>query len=350
MKILFKDEALPQSIPFSRLRTIFSFRDGIFTPIERVRAMYGDDIELYFSHPNKSYQDLVAPVDGLIALPEDMEDKDFDYIIGSSLVDTISIIERAGTNINSDLKLIDKSSFLSPEEFTAKFPLVEIIGSLDRLFVSRSVKILSRNTVFDTTDGVIIINDDTTIAPFTHIAGNVYIGKGCDIVNARISHDTIVGNRCRVSGEVSNAIFNDFSYKSHDGFIGCTVIGTWVNFGALTTTSNLKNNYSIIKLSLPQTMEDDSERVLTPTNQIKFGSLIGDYTKTAIGTMINCGTVLDSGSNVLSHRPEKYTPALSWLDAEHKYDKTRFTADCKYILSRKGVELHENFAALVEMI
>lgn len=350
MKILFKDEALPQSIPFSRLRTIFSFRDGIFTPIERVRAMYGDDVELYFSHPDKCYQDLVAPVDGLTPVTEDMEDKDFDYIIGSSLVDTITIIERAGANINSDLKLIDKSNFLSSEEFIAKFPEVEIIGSADNLFVSRTAKILSRNTVFDTTEGVIIINDDTTIAPYTVIAGNVYIGKGCDIVNARISHDTIVGNRCRVSGEVANTVFNDCSYKSHDGFIGCTVIGTWVNFGALTTTSNLKNNYSIIKLSLPQTMADGAERVLTPTGQIKFGSLIGDFTKTAIGTMINCGTVLDSGSNVLSHRPEKYTPALSWLDDKQRYDKARFVADCKYILSRKGVELHENFAALVNMI
>lgn len=352
MKILLKDLALPQTIPFSRFRTIFSFRDGIYTTIERVKIIHGcnKEIELYFSHPNKKYQNIVAYTDGLIPVSGNMQDSDFDLIIDSSTIDTLSIFQKIENNIIEDLKITDKSRFLSSVEFEQKFPNVEVLGDRELLYVAGDVDITSRNVIFDTRQGVIIVDSGTVISPFTIISGVTYIGCNSDIVNARISYNTIIGNRCRVSGEVSSVIFNDFAYKSHDGFLGQTILGVWVNLGAMTTTSNLKNNFSTISLLLPITSENMAEKNITSTESMKFGSFIGDYSKTAIGTMINCGTVLDSGSNVILQSMEKYIYPLSWIDNSTKYEKNRFIKDCEYILSRKGVSLPIGFAELVDLI
>lgn len=351
MKILFKDEALPQTIPFSRLRTIFSLRDGIYTPIERVKVKYANDkLELYFSHPDKNYQDLVASVDGLLPMPVGMTERDFNLVISSETINTLSIFNKVKANILADLALTDKSRFLSADDFEKKFPLVEVLGDRNLLYVANDVNIISRNVILDTRAGVVIIDSGTVISPFSMISGTVYIGQGCDITNARISHNTIIGKHCRVSGEVSSVLFNDYSYKSHDGYIGKTVVGSWVNFGAMTTTSNLKNNYSDITLMLPITLQRRSNIELISTHDIKFGSLIGDFCKTAIGTMINCGTVIDTGCNILANRPEKYVPPMRWADSVIKYDKERFIKDCSYILSRKGITLPDAFVDLVEII
>lgn len=351
MKVLFKDEALPQTIPFSRLRTIFSLRDGIYTPIERIKVQYAKEkLELYFSHPDKNYQDLVASVDGLSPMPDDMTEHDFNVVISSYSVNTLSIFNKVKGNILADLKITDKSRFLSADEFEKKFPFVEVLGDRNLLYIAKDVNIISRSTILDARAGIVIIDSGTTLSPFSLISGTVYIGQGCHISNARISRETIIGNHCRVSGEVSSVLFNDYSSKSHDGYIGKTVVGSWVNLGAMTTTSNLKNNYSDITLMLPSTLQRCSNIELISTHNIKFGSLIGDFCKTAIGIMINCGTVIDTGCNILVSRPEKYIPPMCWADSTIKYDKERFIKDCSCILSRKGMILPDAFEDLVKII
>ncbi len=350
MKVLFKDLALPQTIPFSRFRTIFSFRDGIYTPIERALKSYDEDCALYFSHPDKEYEEFAAMVDGLIPAKGNTNESDYDIVITSETVDTLTIMDRVKENITHDLELRNKNNFLTGEDLMERYPKLRIIGDAYDLYIHKDVTITSDMIILDARDGIIVIDKGATISPFTTISGTTYIGKGTEVADARISHNTIIGNNCRVSGEVNNSIFNDYSYKSHEGFVGRSILGSWVNLGAMTTTSNLKNNYSIISLTLPESNSIRSELIKLSTNTIKFGSLIGDYTKTAIGVMINCGTVIDSGSNVMIDRPSNYIPPLRWLDYESQYDSERFISDTKTILGRKGVELPRGFKQLVKQL
>ncbi len=283
MNILFKDLALPQTIPFSRLRSIFSFRDGIFTPIERAKKLYGYDSTFYFTHPDTRYTELMAEVEGVLPYYEYDNETPFDVVITSDEVDTIKLLGRVKDRILGDFELVDKSNFLNGEELMEELPGIEIIGDVYNLYISKSVNIISRNIVIDTREGIVIIDDNTMIAPFTIISGTTYIGKCCEVINARISNNSIIGDNCRVSGEVTNSIFNDYAYKSHDGFLGMSILGTWVNLGALTSTSNLKNNYSNISIMLPKTMSMNSELVKVSTDTIKFGSFIGDIQKQLLG-------------------------------------------------------------------
>jgi hypothetical protein len=108
-----------------------------------------------------------------------------------------------------------------------------------------------------------------------------------------------------VRGEVTTSVFLGFSNKAHDGFVGHSVIGHWVNLGALTTTSNLKNTYGEVALEVSGTR--------LPTGRQFLGSLIGDHAKTAIGTMLATGTVIGAGANVFGEvRPPRYVPPFAW--------------------------------------
>lgn len=94
------------------------------------------------------------------------------------------------------------------------------------------------------------------------------------IDNARITGGCIIGHTCRIGGEVENSMIGNFSNKHHEGFLGHSFLGSWVNIGALATTSDLKNNYGFIRIKIGE------EQINTET--IKFGSIIGDFSKIGI--------------------------------------------------------------------
>src|SRR5205807_8515868 len=108
-----------------------------------------------------------------------------------------------------------------------------------------------------------------------------------------------------VRGELSNCVFLGYANKSHDGFVGHTVLGRWANLGAGTITSNLKNTYGPVRLEAAGTSLDTGLQLL--------GSLIGDHAKTAIGTLLGTGTVVGTGASVFDAvRPPKYVPPFAW--------------------------------------
>ena len=104
---------------------------------------------------------------------------------------------------------------------------------------------------------------------------------------------------------MSNSLFLGYANKSHDGFVGHSVLGHWVNLGALTTTSNLKNTYGEVQLTV------DGRRL--ETGRQFLGSLVGDHAKTAIGTMLATGTVIGAGANVFgATTPPREVPPMAW--------------------------------------
>jgi len=158
--------------------------------------------------------------------------------------------------------------------------------------------------VFDTTHGPVVLESGVEVRTGTRLEGPLWVGANARLLGGSLRVSSI-GPRCNVRGEVSTCVFLGYANKAHDGFVGHSVIGRWVNLGAGTITSDLKNTYGQVKLDAAGTSLDTGLQFL--------GSLIGDHAKTAIGTLLGTGTIVGAGANVFDVvRPPKYVPAFAW--------------------------------------
>ncbi len=158
----------------------------------------------------------------------------------------------------------------------------------------------------DADEGPIYIGKNVTISSNSVIEGPVYIGDG-SIINplTRIRSGSNIGKVCKIGGEIEHSIIHDYSNKQHDGFLGNACLGSWVNLGADTINSNLKNTYADITIKL-------NEGVVN-TGQMFLGVAIGDHAKSAINTVFMTGTVVGFGANIVtSGYPNKYIPSFTW--------------------------------------
>lgn len=180
--------------------------------------------------------------------------------------------------------------------------------SPDQIRISSMAKI-GAGTVLDASGGPIVIDSGVMIGHLAIISGPVYIGPNSMINNgAQISRGTTIGESCKVGGEVAASIIQSFSNKQHAGFLGHAYIGSWVNLGAGTNNSNLKNNYGSVKIWVGDQFMDSGELFL--------GCIIGDHSKVGIGATINTGTVIGTGCNLFGPAMfEKYVPNFSWGEA-----------------------------------
>jgi UDP-N-acetylglucosamine diphosphorylase/glucosamine-1-phosphate N-acetyltransferase len=176
-----------------------------------------------------------------------------------------------------------------------------VLGDVSR--VRSSGADIEPGVVFDVRHGVIVIDHGAEVRSGTRLEGPCYVGAGARVLGGFI-RTSILGPRSVVRGEVSSTIFHGYANKGHDGFVGHSVIGRWVNLGAGTTTSNLKNTYGTVRLSIAGAVVDTGRQFL--------GSLIGDHAKTAIGTMLPTGTVIGAGANVFGEGLTKYVPPFAW--------------------------------------
>lgn len=186
--------------------------------------------------------------------------------------------------------------------------------------------------VFDLTAGPILIRRGAEIPAFTRIAGPCFIGEECVIAGDRISSSSL-GEVSKIRGEVSNSIVLGHSNKGHTGFLGHSYLGRWVNLGAGTTTSNMKNTYGPVQLQ--------TAKGLQGTKQQFLGSFFGDYSKTGIGTMLTTGTIVGAGANVFGPAmPPKSVPPFAWGDGE-RYEIEKFLEVAGRMMARRHVELGE---------
>jgi UDP-N-acetylglucosamine diphosphorylase/glucosamine-1-phosphate N-acetyltransferase len=144
--------------------------------------------------------------------------------------------------------------------------------------------------VIDASEGPVVIDDNVSIEPLTFIRGPAYVGPDCRIVGGRIGSGCSLGPVCRVGGEIEESIMLGYCNKYHNGFIGHSYLGEWVNLGAMTTNSDLKNNYSNIRVAVGDDIVD--------TGTMKVGCFVGDHTKTGIGAMLNTGITIGFSCNL----------------------------------------------------
>src|SRR3989338_4169614 len=163
--------------------------------------------------------------------------------------------------------------------------------------------------VLDAEKGSIYIGQGVEIMPNAVIIGPAYIGKGSTILlGARLREGANVGEGCKVGGEVSNSILHSYSNKQHDGFLGDSYIGSCVNIGAGTVTSNLKNTYGNVQAQL-----DRGDKTVD-TKQMFFGAAIGDHTKIGINSSLDAGSHIGCHCSVAGREPiPKYLPPFSFV-------------------------------------
>jgi UDP-N-acetylglucosamine diphosphorylase/glucosamine-1-phosphate N-acetyltransferase len=162
--------------------------------------------------------------------------------------------------------------------------------------------------VLDAAKGPIYIDRDAEIHPFTRIEGPCYVGRKSILLGAKCREGNSIGPVCRIGGEVEGSIIQGYSNKYHDGFLGHAYVGQWVNLGALTTNSDLKNDYTNVSIVL------DGKRPID-TGSTKVGALIGDHAKTSIGTLFNTGAYVGAMTLIMATgKPlPKYIPSFAWF-------------------------------------
>ena len=151
-------------------------------------------------------------------------------------------------------------------------------------------------------------------------------------VGAQIEGPVSLGPRCKVGGEVEGSIFQGHANKQHDGYLGHAYLGAWTNLGAATNNSDLKNNYSTVRVWTPEGEVDTGEPFV--------GLFMGDHSKTAIGTLFNTGTVVGFSTNVFGagFRP-KHVPSFSWGGAGGivPYELEKALAVARRVMARREV-------------
>jgi UDP-N-acetylglucosamine diphosphorylase/glucosamine-1-phosphate N-acetyltransferase len=165
-----------------------------------------------------------------------------------------------------------------------------VVGPTDRLCIHETARI-DPYTVFDTTNGPITLGSNAWVQPFTRIEGPCSVGAETQLFRANLRGCVTIGPTCRIGGEVEAAIIQGHSNKYHEGFLGHAYVGEWVNLGAITSNSDLRNDYGEVHVPL----QGDP----IPTGQAKVGCFIGDHTRTGMGSMLNTGTSIGVMCNVL---------------------------------------------------
>ena len=165
-----------------------------------------------------------------------------------------------------------------------------LVGPSNRLRIHDTARI-DPYTVFDTTNGPITLGPNVWVQPFTRIEGPCSIAADTQLFRANFRGCVTIGPNSRIGGEVEATIVHGHSNKYHEGFLGHAYVGEWVNLGAITSNSDLRNDYG--EVSVP--LQGDP----IPTGQAKVGCFIGDHTRTGMGSMLNTGTAIGVMCNVL---------------------------------------------------
>lgn len=250
-----------------------------------------------------------------------------------------------GDFIISDVKKnieIDNNKIWEPKP--DKYPGVHFIDK-ENIFVGKGVSI-KPGVVIDATEGLVFIDDSAEIFPNVVIEGPCYIGKSTKIKScATIYKNVSIGDVCKIGGEVEDSVIMSCSNKQHSGFLGHSYLGSWINIGADTNNSDLKNNYSTVKITLREKLIDTSLQFL--------GLIMGDHSKTGINTMFNTGTVVGFSSNVFgSGFPPKFIPSFSWGGAESltAYNLDKAVETAKVVLKRRNKNFDTDDEKLFEHI
>ena len=389
--ILYEDQQYSQFYPLSYLRPSWELRCGAFSFIQRLEKIVKSSAICHwasrersvFSQPAKFGKGPVLLVNGRAFISQpDMkalltnkgralimaggkiaafkldDDKDIGKILTADPDDGILFqLAEGAKQIPSSAKIFNRLWELVDfnrqaighdrrffKGVAAKLPNgVHLLGKRSDLWLSNEAAI-EPGSAIDTRQGPVIIEAGARVRPLSFIEGPCYVGPGSLIDGAKLRPGVSVGRGCRLAGEIEESVILDFSNKHHDGFLGHSYVGSWVNLGAQTCNSDLKNNYGEISIW--------SNGHYVDSGLIKVGCFIGDHSKTAIGTMINTGAVIGVCCSVFGGGVRKYLPSFSWGCSggftDHKLEQALRT--CRMAMARRDCQLTAVQEALIRRL
>jgi UDP-N-acetylglucosamine diphosphorylase/glucosamine-1-phosphate N-acetyltransferase len=204
------------------------------------------------------------------------------------------------------------------------------LESPERIAIDQGARV-GAFAVLDASSGPIAVKRGAVIEPHTLVKGPCVVGAGTQLLGGVIGGSTF-GPECRIAGEVEASIWQGYANKRHHGFIGHSVVGEWVNLGALTTTSDLKNNYGHVRVWV------DGHEV--DSRSSKVGALVGAHVKTGIGSLLPTGASIGVAANLFGggRFVPKQVPAFAWWDGERmsEHELERCLATARVATSRRG--------------
>jgi len=365
MKIVLCDNGLHlRFAPLTLTRPLGAIRMGILTNEERIRIAF-PDAEVYYQteqyltkkFPSTSEGELFLNAsvifnDELLVICEVLEE-------GQELIIDENWIARRGVSIKEQLKysgdaliiryrweifqrngeaIIKDFNWLTSNRTSNSISSTNtIIGDKNLIFIEEGVSMEA--CILNTNNGPIYLGKNSEIMEGSVIRGPFALGEeACVKLATKVYGPTTIGPHCRVGGEVNNVIFQSYSNKGHDGFLGNSILGEWCNLGADTNSSNLKNNYSNVA-----TYSYESKKI--DKTDIQFmGVVMGDHSKTGINTMLNTATTVGVCSNIFGAEfPEKFIPSFSWGGGNsfEVFDKNKAVEVAKAMMERRHVEFTE---------
>ena len=349
-------------LPLSFTRPISDLRIGIVTIKEKW--------EQYFSSVSVKTEDYLSA-----KFPITITDKNLwinaQVLPNQDIVDEINALQKGEVLVKSDTPIAFVSAKFETESFHKKevksnFTLLshiweifsqngeEIKNDFDRITKGRTSQKLDELSIkvgdfplfiekgakvecafLNCKEGPIYIGKNAEIMECCMLRGPFAMGEGSVLkMGAQIYSNTTLGPFCKVGGEVNNVVFMGYSNKGHGGFLGNSVIGEWCNLGADSNNSNLKNNYSEVKL-----WNYPSGRFVNTALQF-CGLIMGDHSKCGINTMFNTGTVVGVSANIFGAGfPRNFIPSFSWGGASgfstYKTEKAFEVAEI--VMGRRGV-------------
>lgn len=350
--------------PVVDLRAIFELRCGCFTLLEKIQMVYPK--EKFILWVREEIAELVAekypafPVNAAVNQPA------LFLYAGAILYEPIPLQGRdekftsrgrtIGFRLNrhTDRKALPDLAGLKAKEVageTVFYPwdivrlnYQELKRELPLLlkrrlvFVKRSGKVYPGAQIV-TEKGPVFVDKGSIVRPGSVVEGPCYIGPGTVIDGALVRPGCSFGPQCRIGGEVEECVFQGYANKHHEGFLGHSFVGEWVNLGALTTNSDLKNNYRPVRVKIGARRFD--------TGMVKLGCFIGDHAKTAIGTFLPTGAVLGTFANWFeSGMTPKLVPAFAW-GKKGRWRRTEMVECARRVMERRGVRMSLTYEKLL---
>ena len=374
--IIFEDHNIKDLNPFSINHSSFELKCGVYSNLDRIINSFDEDINYYLivrdelkeliqeKFPRYTVNPKNIP-EGLYLNGAALWNKDniskikngYAFSSSGNLISFVSDVSISYHDINNVIKKTGKvTSDIDIDYISYLWDCIDLFSKyleFDKKNLSNSyipdnldIKInpnsyyfskdcnIESGCILDASNGPIILSKNVTIQAGSIIKGPIFVDEGSIINNgAKLKGNILIGPYCKIGGEVTDTIFYGYSNKQHDGFLGHSFIGEWVNLGANTNNSNLKNNYSKIKFNF-------SDRVID-TKRLFLGVMIGDFSRTGISTMINTGSYFGLGANIFGGDfQNKYISSFSWGYSDI-VDFNKFIATIKIMKQRRDKNISD---------
>lgn len=401
--LIFEDTGFRDLLPISYLRPVYELRSGILSLLSKIEYAF-DESEIYlfcrkyleenYREKKKNYRINLLPktgevvlLNGRVLMNRKLQQEIGKLQVGEALMSSEDLIAAAidadniknifdeeflphfdnakfkfktieaeiikhpwdliinnGKEIENDFKLIQKRAKKVRATVHPKFKKVELQNK-KLIHIDKGVKI--EPFVFvDASEGPVFIDENVHIMSNSVIKGPVFIGRNSIIkANSTIYQATSIGQYSKVGGEVIESIIHSYSNKQHGGFLGHSYLGSWVNLGAGTNNSDLKNNYGNITVTLKNKKVDTGLRFL--------GLIMGDHSKSAIGTKFNTGTICGVMCNVFGYGfPPKFIPSFTWgcINEMTTFDIDKSIEIARIVTARRNIEFTESDEKLLRQV